>query len=204
MRPEPPTREEDRAAIASFLATRSEESFRVLYRAHAAYLYAIALRLAAGRRDVADDLVQETWVRAVEHLDGFEGRSALRTWLAGILIRCAHEGRRAGREVPFPDDATEKATGGERPAFTGATGRAPEGPGRADLERALAGIAPELREVVLLHDLYGFTHAEIGTEIGIAAGTSKSRLHFARRALAARLGAPADGPRPLPVERETR
>jgi RNA polymerase sigma-70 factor (ECF subfamily) len=198
MRERPPTREEDREAVARFLAARAEEAFLALYRAHAGYLYALALRLAGGSADEATELAQEAWVRAVERLAAFEGRSALRTWLAGILIRCAHERRRAARReaATDPQDLEERVGEGS-PA-------APPAASRLELERALAALAPELREVIVLHDLYGFTHAEIGEQLGVAAGTSKSRLFFARRALAARLGAPSPGPHALPAEGDSR
>jgi RNA polymerase sigma-70 factor (ECF subfamily) len=190
-------REEDRRAITRFLAGRSEGAFLALYRAHAPYLFALSLRLAGGRADEAEEIAQEAWVRAVERLETFEGRSALRTWLAGILIRSAHERRRAARREEPTDPGSLEEIAGAAPG--GASGAA-----RAEVERALAGLAPELRQAVVLHDLYGFTHAEIGEQLGVAAGTSKSRLFFARRALAALLGAPRAGPRAIPLEGDSR
>jgi RNA polymerase sigma-70 factor (ECF subfamily) len=50
-----------------------------------------------------------------------------------------------------------------------------------DVERAIATIAPAAREVFVLHEIYGYTHEEIGDIAGIDAGTSRSQLHHARR-----------------------
>jgi RNA polymerase sigma-70 factor (ECF subfamily) len=54
-----------------------------------------------------------------------------------------------------------------------------------DLERAIAQLAPGYREVLVLHDVEGYTHEEISAQLGISAGTSKSQLFNARRALRA-------------------
>ena len=61
-------------------------------------------------------------------------------------------------------------------------------PARVDVERALARLPPGYREVVVLHDLEGYTHEEIAELLGIEPGTSKSQLHHARRRLRAMMG----------------
>lgn len=172
----------DQALVERFLADRDEAAFRALYRAHTSYLWAFALRLTGGGVDVAEELVQECWVRAVERLDRFRGTAALRSWLGGILLNCWREGRRelrwlADEDPGFIDDRAVPPADGET---------------RLDVEAALATLPDGSRAVVLLHDFEGRTHEEIGERLGIAAGTSKSRLHAARRALARRLR-PASG-----------
>jgi RNA polymerase sigma-70 factor (ECF subfamily) len=57
-----------------------------------------------------------------------------------------------------------------------------------DLERGIAELPEAAREVFVLHEIYGFTHEEVGDLLGIEAGTSKSQLHHARRALREFLG----------------
>ena len=97
------TDEEDRVLVSRFLAGRDEAAFRALYRRHTPFLYRFLLRLSGGRAADAEEGVQETWVRAAERLAGFEGRSALKTWLAGIAIRWWREEarrRNAGRRAP--------------------------------------------------------------------------------------------------------
>src|SRR5262245_43729463 len=88
------SRDEDRRLVEELVAARSEAAFRALYRAHAPYLFGLALRLSGGRREDAEEALQESWLRAVERLAGFRFDSALRTWLAGIVIRTARELRR--------------------------------------------------------------------------------------------------------------
>jgi RNA polymerase sigma-70 factor (ECF subfamily) len=60
---------------------------------------------------------------------------------------------------------------------------------RVDLERAIAALPPGYREVLVLHDVEGYTHAEIGTLLGLDAGTSKSQLARARQAMRSALTA---------------
>jgi RNA polymerase sigma-70 factor (ECF subfamily) len=174
-------RSDDRALVSAFLAARSEAAFRALYRAHSPALFALALRLAGGRREDAEEALQEAWVRAVERLESFRFESALRTWLSGIVIRCAHELRRRRhpeREEPKGGWEIEELAPPVAPAAL-----------RVDLERALSELPATLRDVIVLHELEGLGHEEIGALLSIPAGTSKSRLHFAKRALRARLGA---------------
>jgi RNA polymerase sigma-70 factor (ECF subfamily) len=126
-----------------------------------------------------EDAFQETWRRAIERLAAFRGASRLRTWLLGIALNCAREERRARggglRLVPLDPDEHAHEPAGEAHTFEHAS--------RAELEQAIAGLAPGYRAVLLLHDVEGRTHAEIGAVLDIEAGTSKSQLARARRAL---------------------
>lgn len=174
---------DDRALVSAFLVSRSESAFRALYRAHARSLFALALRLTGGRREDAEEALQEAWLRAIERLDSFRFESALRTWLSGIVIRSAHELRRRRhpeREEPKGGWEIEELAPPTAPVASA-----------IDLERALAELPATLRDVVVLHELEGMGHEEIGALLAIPAGTSKSRLHFAKRALRTRLGAAA-------------
>lgn len=164
------TAREDRELIDSFLANASEAVFRRLYRRHAGRLYALVTRLLAPSSD-AEEVFQECWVRIVEHLRRFSGRSSFATWTSGIALNCAREWRRR-RARAFESTSTDPED---------------ESPGRSpdialDLEQALAQLPPGYREVLLLHDVHGHTHAEIGQLLSISSGTSKSQLSRARRA----------------------
>lgn len=177
----------DDPLLARFTARRDEASFRELYRCHTPYLYGLAMRLA-GDPAAAEELTQEAWVRALERHDRYTGGSAYRTWLAGILVNCFREARRHEARAP---DSLER----DPPAPTGvvtpfpATARRPVA--AVDVERALLRLPPGYREVVLLHDLYGLTHAEIGDLLNIRPGTSKSQLMRGRARLRDLLSAPA-------------
>jgi RNA polymerase sigma factor (sigma-70 family) len=164
----------DLTLVRQFLRTRGESAFRTLYRAHTPALYALAYRLAGGEQGEAEDLVQETWVRAVRSLSSFRAESALRSWLCGLLVNVRRERvRTAWRTVDAPD--------AEPPA--------PDVPPEAaiDLERAIATLPVGARDVFVLHDVYGYTHEEIAGMLGIVAGTSKSQLTRARGLLRARM-----------------
>jgi RNA polymerase sigma-70 factor (ECF subfamily) len=171
---------EDRQLVSGFLRRREEKAFRALYRRHAPALHRIALRLVRGRREDAEEILQNTWIRAVERLSGFRWESSLRSWLVGIAINCSRElNRRTGRIEELPEPVRVQDVD-ELPRLNGTVGR-------IDLERAIATLPDGYREVLVLHDIEGYTHSEIGSILGIEAGTSKSQLSHARRAVRARL-----------------
>jgi RNA polymerase sigma-70 factor (ECF subfamily) len=165
--------DDDRRLVEAFLAG-DEDAFRQVFRRHSPRLYALALRLTGGRTADAEDTLQECWVRAARRLAGFEWRSQLSTWLTAILINCARERRR--RSLPLADADLAQVWA---PARSHAEA--------LDLDRAIAALPDGYREVLVLHDVEGYTHAEIGTLLGVSAGTSKSQLFHARRAVRARL-----------------
>jgi RNA polymerase sigma-70 factor (ECF subfamily) len=144
-----------------------------------------------GRAALAEDVLQETWVRAVAGLPRFRRDSTLRTWLTGIALRCCHEARRA-EPASVADEAAP------------APAQAPADDSRLDLEQAVGELAPGRREVLLLHDVEGFTHAEIAALLEIDEGTSKSQLSRARRQVRERLGAGADPAPPTEVATDAR
>lgn len=167
----------DRLLVEAFLKTRSEAAFLSLYDRHTGMLYRFASRLAGPGDHEAADLVQEAWMRALEGLPGFRWGSSLSTWLCAIVFNCWRELRR--RDLRAQELTLVEGT------------RAAHSPPSADaipLERALAGLPDGYREVLLLHDLEGYTHEEIARHFGIVEGTSKSQLHRARRALREALG----------------
>lgn len=168
----------DRTLVAKFTRTRDESSFRVLYRRHTPRLLGLATRLLAHGPD-AEDAVQETWCRAVARIDTFRWDSALGTWLSAILIRHCHE--RWRRRAAHMESGDEDAGAGSDDASLIACAE------RIDLTRAIAALPDGYRYVLVLHDVEGYTHDEIASLLGIEAGTSKSQLSRARRALRHRL-----------------
>lgn len=167
--------ERDDALVDRLARTGDARAFDVLYRRHTSRLYSTACRLTHDA-DVAADLVHDAWVGAVESLLTFERRSSFRTWITGILINRHREHERATRrEVGRSDDAVELAD---------AVSAAPldrAGIDRLDLEAAIAALPPGFRQVLVLHDIEGFTHEEIAAALGLAPGTSKSQLARARQ-----------------------
>jgi RNA polymerase sigma factor (sigma-70 family) len=156
----------DHDPVTEFARRRDEESFRELFRAFTPSLLLFAIRLVGGSRADAEDLVQESWIRAVQRFDSFAGRSSFRTWLTGIVVNCDRERRRRQRgpvaiEEPPPHPPHDSF----------------------DLERAIAELPDGARQVLILHAIEGYTHEEVGELLGISPGTSKSQLSNARRIL---------------------
>ena len=151
-----------------------EGAFRVLYRRHTPSVYQFVLRLVGGNVQEAEDVIQETWMRAARGLEGFRWKSALRSWLTGIALNRVRElARKKKRSLVEVQGELDWEVPGSVPD-----------PGkRLDLERALELLTPGFRTVLVLHDVEGFTHQEIGSQLGITDGTSKSQLHGARKAM---------------------
>lgn len=165
----------DRNAVGEFLATRSERAFRRIYQRHAPAVYGLLLRLTGGDASLAQDLMQEAWIRAVDGLAGFAWRSSLGSWLGGITVNCWREWLRAGRRDALLLAADDDALPAEAPDISPLDGLA--------LAAAVAGLPPGYRTVLVLHDIEGYGHEDIARLLGIAPGTSKSQLARARHAL---------------------
>ncbi|MFW6192641.1 MAG: RNA polymerase sigma factor [Gemmatimonadota bacterium] len=145
-----------------------------LYEAHAGRVYSVVRRLA-GRDDLADDLSQEAWIRAFEKLHLFRGESSFGTWMYRLATNTAlNHLRSASRHRDLEEQATREA--GAR--VTGSVDEAVIN--QKVLGDALDRLPPGYREVLVLHDVEGLTHREIGEKLDIATGTSKSQLHKAR------------------------
>lgn len=161
-------------ALAERVATRRDPAaFRALYARHTPALYAMAMRLTGQPAD-AEDVVHDTWLRAVDALQRFEWRSSLRTWLTSILVNRTRELERQARSVlPLEEDLAPD----EPPP------QLPRDVDPLDLEAAIHALPPGYRRVLVLHDVDGFTHDDIAALLGIDPGTSKSQLARARRRL---------------------
>lgn len=147
-------------------------AMRRLHDRHAPRVYAVVRRLA-GEDALAEDWAQEAWVRIFRALPAFRGDSRFTTWIHRVAVNSALQGRRRrGRredlETDLPD-VLPGPVGGPEPVFL-----------RARLEHAMARLPERMRQVLVLHDVEGYTHEEIGELLGINAGTSKSQLFKAR------------------------
>ncbi len=197
-----------------------EAAFADLLRRYSAAMTSVAM-LYVPSRAVAEEVVQDAWIGVLRGLDGFEGRSSLRTWIFTILVNCARRrGEREGRSVPFSalSDPPGEQEGPEADPFTPADD--PRWPriwarpndawdtlpeervlGRecVDVVRdAIADLPPRLREVMTLRDVAGWTSGEVVAALGISEANQRVRLHRARArvrsAVAGYLGAPGEGP----------
>jgi len=166
------------ARLAAFVRRRSEADFRALYHALTPGMLGLAMRLCGGERASAEDIVQESWFRAVERMDRFEAPGSVVRWLNGFVVRCWSEARRA----TIREEATDAAVLDTlAPPDASAWSESPV------LLQAVYSLPEGYRAVLVLHDVEGFTHAEIAERLGIDEGTSKSQLSRARRKLRERL-----------------
>ena len=172
---------EDARAVEA--ASRGDRrAFERLYRRHVGRVHALCVRLA-GHRETAEDCVQETFVSAWRALPSFEARSRFSTWLHRIAVNTVlarSRGLAARLELTAGDDAASLDR------------RMVEDTPPIDLEAAIAALPDGARHVLVLVGLYGFSHEEVSTGLGIAVGTSKAQLHRARQLLATRLGLAAE------------
>ncbi len=150
-------------------------AFERLYRRHAPVLYGLAL-LMVRRADVAEDVLQDAFLTLHRRADTFRGESRVGTWLAAVALNGCRMRLRSERRPTLPLDHAALV-----PA------REPQEGGEA-LERALARLDPDVRELLLLAAA-GNSYEEIGTILDLSAGQVRGRLHRARQALLALLGA---------------
>src|SRR5579862_7168288 len=141
-------------------ASGNVRAFEQLYRRHACRVHTIARRIA-GRAE-ADDAMQEVFIRAWECLGSFRGESAFGTWLqrvaTNVCLRYAERdrGRREAGDLGLKLVHTP-----ERPQAI------------ADVAEALERLPESLRQVVVLHDLEGYSHAEIAAVLATTVSASK-------------------------------
>lgn len=156
-------------------------------------LYSTALRMTRSPQD-AEDLVQETFLRAYRSWDRFEPGTNLRAWLFRILRNAFINDYRRRQASPREVDRLLSEADLEILAEAHSTepasdpeSRMIEGTLDADVQKTLESLPPEFRIVVVLSDIEGFRYREIATILGIPVGTVMSRLYRGRRALEASL-----------------
>jgi len=157
-------------------------------------LYRTALRLTHRPAD-AEDLVQETFLKAFRSADQFTPGTNLRAWLFTILHNTARNRARddAREHVDVDSEAVERAAGGgDAVGISAAIAETPESlllrdTLTPDLQAALDALPPPFREAVWLRDVEEFSYAEIAQMLSIPVGTVMSRISRGRRQLFDRL-----------------
>jgi RNA polymerase sigma-70 factor, ECF subfamily len=157
-----------------------QRAFERLYRAHAARVFGLCLRLTCDRHH-AQDCTQEAFVAAWKALPKFEGRSRFSSWLHRIAVNVVVSRR---ERTYGAQSVSAEAHIDELQALAGPSDAA----GSIDLERAIARLPRGARDVLVLVGIFGYSHDEAAEMLGIAAGTSKAQLHRARALLTSELG----------------
>lgn len=162
-------------------------AFEELVGMHADRLYTVVLRLV-GDRGEAEDVVQETLLRAWRGIGRFQRRAMIFTWLYRIAVnesnRALERRLRGGTIVPVDEEAVQvPAPVHERPA-----NRAEQHELRDALELAIANLAPPYRTALVLRDVEGLSTREAAEIAGVGEAAFKSRLHEARLKVRASLG----------------
>jgi RNA polymerase sigma-70 factor (ECF subfamily) len=157
----------DRLASDAQLAGRGDQqAFERVVRATQADVWRWCRHL--GRADTADDLVQETYLRAWRALPGFRGEASVRTWLLTIARRTAADQIRSARRRPTIAEMPPPDAG--RPDDTGAV----------DVNMLMAALDDDRRKAVYLTQVLGLSYAEAAAVCGCPTGTIRSRVARAR------------------------
>jgi RNA polymerase sigma-70 factor (ECF subfamily) len=170
-------------------AAGERDALDELFRRYRQPAYRVAFRLLGHEAD-ALDAVQEGFVKALTHLQSFQGRSSFKTWLLRVVSNAALDlGRQRGRRETLSLDA---AADGDSPHPRLLTAdQASNGLDRADqravLDRALATLSDVQRQTFVLHADAGLSYREVAEALGISIGTVMSRLFYARQKLRAYL-----------------
>jgi RNA polymerase sigma-70 factor (ECF subfamily) len=193
----------DDATLVALLRAGDEAAFSDVVARWSPGMLRLA-RLHVPSQEVAEEVLQETWLAVLRGIDGFEGRSSLRSWVVGILLNQARRhGRRERRSLPFAALRRMRGEGRDEPAvpagaFQGWNGRnpggwvvppaRPEAPGerleadalRRALTAAIAALPPRQREVLTMRDVLGLPAGEVCTVLGVSEGNQRVLLHRAR------------------------
>jgi RNA polymerase sigma-70 factor (ECF subfamily) len=186
--------------LVAALRAGDEDAFRaVVHDWHAALLR--VARIFTPSRSVAEEVVQETWLRVLGALDRFEGRSSLRTWVFRILVNTAKtRAQREGRTIPFsalqdvarvpeasveperflPDDHPQHPGGWAVPPRELPEDRLLASETRAVIAEAIDALPASQRAVISLRDVEGWSSDEVCNALDISEVNQRVLLHRAR------------------------
>jgi len=177
----------DDSALAAAWQAGDLRAFEGLYRLHGGRMKSMARNLLGTTSD-AEDAVQETFLKIQRSISSFRGQSSFRTWSFRILINTCYDARRSRtRKKEVSQDEPEGAESAPRPE--------PRAPGshpslRLALERAVAQLTQQQREVFLMYEVEGLRHSEIAAVLEISETASKNTLFQAKKNLRQMLEAP--------------
>ncbi len=170
----------DEQDLVSLAASGDDAAFGELVRIHQHEVYTVALRMVSDR-ELAYDVAQEAFIRAWRAIGRFRGDAKFSTWMHRITVNTAlthRERRKRNRTDALDAMYFEPEADGLTPERAGESAAA-----QINLETALLGLADPLRAVVVLKDIYGWSHSEISDHLDISVTAAKVRLHRGRKTL---------------------
>lgn len=129
--------------------------------------------LLCGNETEAQDFAQETFLQAMRSAHRFQGRSAIYTWLHGILLNLIRSHRRDQLRLVYDETMVHQEVAEENPA------QLDIGPASSALQTAMQQLSSVHREVIVLRYYENMKIREIAGQLGVSGGTIKSRLHYA-------------------------
>lgn len=144
------------------------EAFEDLVRRYQADVWRFAFHVLRDRA-LAEDVTQETFIRAFRFLRTFRGDAPFTSWLLRIARNCSVDATRARRHLADVEPP-ERA-------------EAPQGQARAEIATAIAALGDAHREPFLLIEVFGLSYEETADVLGVRVGTIKSRMHRARKTM---------------------
>lgn len=183
------------AALVQRFKRGDVESFGLLVAKYQDRVYNLVLRIC-GRPSIAEELAQEAFLKAMEKLSQFRGKSKFYTWLFRIAANLAISYRRRSGRIQFhslspcPEQGNDQrqvtaSMAGRREISPPAAAMAAET--NAQIAAALEELDDEFRMVLVLRDMEDMDYAQIGEVLDVPVGTVKSRLHRGRTMLREKL-----------------
>ncbi len=147
-----------------------QKAYEQLYRDNVGKVYALCMRLC-GQKQLAEDLCQESFIKAWQKIDSFRGESAFSSWMYRLTSNTVIGYLR--QQTKWKMESFSE----QHEATVGYTEIIDE---RPDIETALMTLPEQARVVVILYEYLGYQHNEIAAITGMAVGSSKSQLHRAK------------------------
>ena len=169
---------DEERALAEAARAGDQKAFAGLVRLHQRRAYLVARAIVTVHED-AEDAVQDGFVRAWQAIDRFDPSLGFAAWVNRIVANAALDITRR-RKVRTTEELSDALQSPFRDP-------AQDAELKSRLADALAQLPERARSVIVMHDIEGFTHVEIGEMLGIPGGTARSDLHHARQKLRALL-----------------
>jgi len=166
---QPSAANEDDVVLAAHGDTAA---FERVYRRHFSRVYGLAVRMVGG--DDADDAVQDIFFRAWTKLGSYRREASFATWLYRLALNVLVRRAEGTRNIKRTSVAISEET---------AVANAPTLDAGLDIEAALSSLSPDLRAAVVLHDMEGYSHEEVGELLNISLTAARMRLFRGRMAL---------------------